>query len=68
MMALIAFLFDVQVDRLQPKRCSGCGALLQTEEEAAIGYVPKAKFAEFSGMKTLHSKLQTGQSSPLDLE
>ncbi|KAL8435334.1 hypothetical protein Efla_006964 [Eimeria flavescens] len=37
------------VDRMQPTRCSGCGVPLQTEEEAALGYVPKAKLAEFAG-------------------
>ncbi|XP_026189848.1 uncharacterized protein LOC34622068 [Cyclospora cayetanensis] len=37
------------VDRMQPTRCSGCGAPLQTDDENAIGFVPKSKLDEFSG-------------------
>ncbi|OEH77134.1 hypothetical protein cyc_05762 [Cyclospora cayetanensis] len=39
----------VEVDRMQPTRCSGCGAPLQTDDENAIGFVPKSKLDEFSG-------------------
>ncbi|CDI73684.1 hypothetical protein, conserved [Eimeria praecox] len=46
---------------MQPTRCSGCGAPLQTEEESAVGFVPKHKYDEYSGGRVKRLPKPRGQ-------